>query len=447
MIKKRYIILIITLLFLIIGMLYFVFKVNNQKFNIKYEPIIEEQQTEIKKEEIIPYKEKLLNGAYPEIEQNMIAVYYDDGWKKANTEKEWYCYEKLNWANVIIPKNELIDYYKNLENDSLINLEDVLGFFVWIPRYEYKLFNVDNKRVKEQIIEINFVNKDTEKKTEIQNGLYYTHPAFSTDEGELNGFWIAKFEPTLEENIVKILPGKKTLVNINTKDMWDYAFSITGSYKLENQSRMITNMEWGAIAYLSYSNYSKQNNPNYKDLNKRIFINTAAGNDTTWDNVTTGCSSGRISGASSYKCPYAYDIDYYGTGASSTGTIYGIYDLAGGSWECVMGIVSDYPIKDNLAGYKGALPTNKRYYTLYKEGTMNDYKRGLIGDATKETLSNVVEDKSWNNNLAYFATKAFPFIKRGGTFRGGSFSGIFDYGITDALPRGDKTFRVIISKY
>lgn len=444
--KKRYIILIITLSILIIGMLYFIFKINSQKFSIKYEPVIEEKPIE-KKEEIITYKEELLNGAYPEIEQNMIPVYYENGWKKANTEKEWYSYEKLNWANVIVPKNELLDYYKNLENDSLINLEDVLGFFVWVPRYEYKLFNVDNKRVKEQTIEINFVNKDTEKKTEIQNGLFYTHPAFSTDEGELNGFWIAKFEPSLEENIVKILPGKKTLVNINTKDMWDYAFGITNSYKLENQSRMITNMEWGAIAYLSYSDYSKQSNPNYKDLNKRIFINSAAGNDTTWDNVTTGCSSGRISGASSYKCPYAYDVDYYGTGASSTGTIYGIYDLAGGSWECVMGIISEYPVNDNLAGYKGALPTNKRYYTLYKEGSMNDYKRGLIGDATRETLSSTVEDKSWNNNLAYFATKSFPFIKRGGTFRGGSFSGLFDYGITDALPRGDKTFRVIISKY
>ena len=67
----------------------------------------------------------------------------------------------------------------------------------------------------------------------------------------------------------------------------------------------------------------------------------------------TGCSAGTAINGASYRCPYSYDYPYYGTGASSIGTIYGIYDLAGGSWECVIkrrifivvfGIVTGYVI-------------------------------------------------------------------------------------------------------
>ncbi len=49
------------------------------------------------------------------------------------------------------------------------------------------------KPSNEQMIEVKFVNKDTLKKTTIANGLFYTHPAFSTKNGELSGFWIVKF--------------------------------------------------------------------------------------------------------------------------------------------------------------------------------------------------------------------------------------------------------------
>ena len=113
-----------------------------------------------------------------------------------------------------------------------------------------------------------------------------------------------------------------------------------------------------------------------------------------------------------------------------------------------MGIISDTTqIKNNIGGYDGIITQEKRYYTQYKSGNMYDYSRGLIGDATRETLSNTIENKSWSGNLAYFATNSYPWIKRGGTFRGGSNSGLFDFGITDALPRGDKTFRVILSMY
>ena len=393
------------------------------------------------------YKENILNGSDPILYDNLIAVnYVDGGWVKADLENEWYSYEKLNWANAVVVKDSKKYFYNNSDVGTQILKEDILGFFVWIPRFEYKLFNVEFKPVKEQMIEVKFVNKDDEKKTIIKNGLFYTHPAFSTSEGELSGFWIAKFEPSLDDGIVKILSNKETLVNLNMSQMWNYAINISSTYGLNVPSRIITNMEYGAIAALTYSQYGKRNNTDYSGLEKLVFLNTAMGN-SEWDKVMTGCSAGTAINGGSYRCPYSYDYPYYGTGASSTGTIYGIYDLAGGSWECVMGVVSGYPIKDYLGGYNGILPNNKRFYTFYRASDMYDYSRSIVGDMMGEVISATNHQKTWNGNNAYFATSSYPWVKRGGSFRGGSYSGIFDFGITNAIKRGDKTFRVILSEY
>lgn len=454
----KYKVIIVINVFILLLSSVFILLDKQQRAKIRYVNMVEENVNiiylthESNEEENNNYQEHILNGAVPELEDGMIAVYYDNGWRKADLTEKWYSYEELKWANVIVPKKEKLPELKNMEPHQIINEDDVQAYYVWIPRFEYKLFNVNYELVNEQIIDINFVNKDVLKKEVVENGLYYTHPAFTAKylDGstyELNGFWIAKFEPSLQDNIV-IKPNQHPLVSLNMADMWNYATNVSNDYGIALQSRIITNIEWGAIAYFSYSPYGKQNNPNYEGTNKNIFVNAAMGNPNTWDNLVTGCSSGRINGLGMSNCAYQYNEEYYGTGASSTGTIYGIYDLAGGAWECVMGIISNYPVADYRGGFNGSIPSETRYYTLYTESNnMFDYSRGLIGDATRETRSNKILDKSWNGNLAYFATSSFPWIKRGGTFRGGVYSGLFDYGITDALPRGDKTFRIILSKY
>ncbi|MBO4600710.1 MAG: hypothetical protein J5634_00520 [Bacilli bacterium] len=443
----------VTSTWLLLAFLYYK-QFTDVKVITKTKVIKRERVTEIYEniEEHIVYHDPTLNGADPELTDQMIPVIYDGVyWVKANMQNKWYDYEKLMWANVVIPKPEFLKKYQNAEPGVVIPEENIYAYFVWVPRYEYELFNVDNKPVKEQMIRVKFVNKDTEKKTSLINGAYYTHPAFTANYSdksyELNGFWIAKFEPSLNNSdVVEIKPGKKTLVNLNYADMWNYVVKMRADYNLDYEPRIITNMEWGAIAYLSYSQYSKLNNDDYNAKNKRIFSNTARGNYTTYDKMTTGCSGAKFYGMGDSTCLYSYDIPYYGQGASSTGTIYGIYDLSGGAWECTWSIVGTYPLKKNIGGYKGELPDNTRYYTLYKpSNNMYDYSRGQIGDATVETRSKTIENSSWQGNLAYLATTQFPWIKRGGTPKGGGYSGIFDYGITDAKARNDKTFRVIIS--
>ena len=393
------------------------------------------------------YKEDILNGSDPILYDNLIAVnYVDGGWVKADLTSEWYSYENFNWANAVVVKNSKKDFYNNSDVGTQILKDDTLGFFVWIPRFEYKLFNVEFKPIEEQMIDVRFVNKNDQKNTIIKNGLFYTHPAFSTTNGELSGFWIAKFEPSLNNETIEILSNKETLVNLNMAEMWKYATGVSFSYGLNVPSRIITNMEYGAIATLTYSQYGKRNNEDYLGLEKLVFLNTAMGN-SDWDKILTGCSAGTAINGASYRCPYSYDYPYYGTGASSTGTIYGIYDLAGGSWECVMGIVSSYPIRDYLGGYNGVLPNNKKFYTFYRASNMYDYSRSIVGDMMGEVISISDIKKTWNGNNAYFATLSYPWVKRGGSFRGGRYSGIFDFGITDAIKRGDKTFRVILSEY
>ncbi len=75
-----------------------------------------------------------------------------------------------------------------------------------------------------------------------------------------------------------------------------------------------------------------------------------------------------------------------GTKASTTGTVYGIYDMAGGSWEYVAGCING---QENS---KFGVPAGQsKYVDLYTNpgNTNTNYEGAHTGDATKET-------KRWN---------------------------------------------------
>ena len=96
-------------------------------------------------------------------------------------------------------------------------------------------------------------------------------------------------------------------------------------------THMMKNSEWGSVAYLSQSKYGKLGNTNFSGTNKEIYQNKS-------DQFITGCSYGSPSNTNTdYGCHYTYEKEITGTGASTTGTIYGIYDMSGGAWEYVMG--------------------------------------------------------------------------------------------------------------
>ena len=82
-----------------------------------------------------------------DIDDNMIPIYYagnnTDGsaiWKVANVSNpgEWYDYTKKQWANAVTVQSGKLTTYKN-KPGTVINNNDVLGYWVYIPRYAYEV--------------------------------------------------------------------------------------------------------------------------------------------------------------------------------------------------------------------------------------------------------------------------------------------------------------------
>ena len=118
--------------------------------------------------------------------------------------------------------------------------------------------------------------------------------------------------------------------------------------------------------------------------------------------------------------------------ASSTGNIYGIYDLSGGAYEYVMGNMSSgsgsytYNAKSAGSNFSYSASTAK-YIDTYaygiSYGDQTAYNRARLGDATGEVVSSSYT--AWNNDYAYFVNSANPWFARGGGYNSGSSAGVF----------------------
>ena len=74
----------------------------------------------------------------------------------ADTSENWYNYCDKRWANAVI----LEDGASYSVGDT-IQESDIQSYFVWIPKYKYKLWNVDTPSKKVHEIEIVFDETDT----------------------------------------------------------------------------------------------------------------------------------------------------------------------------------------------------------------------------------------------------------------------------------------------
>lgn len=211
----------------------------------------------------------------PKLVEGMIPVVWnetDSKWQVvSSTDTNWYNYDTTNkkWANVMMPDTTATSYSVGDE----ITESDLGSMFVWIPRYEYKInyYTDDTKTTSSETqtvygtIDINFIATDITTPT---TG-YTIHPAFTdgTSNGFLNGewdskidgFWMAKFESTINSDKVQQLPNIKNTTKEEVSKMYDKAKSATYSLSTESasliNSHMTKNSEWGAVAYLTYSQY------------------------------------------------------------------------------------------------------------------------------------------------------------------------------------------------
>ena len=440
------------------------------------------------------YKEEDLNGADPVIDGDLVPVIIEsDGTvKKADLENSWYNYTNKEWANAVILKTN-----KEYKNEEVIPEENIKQYYVWIPRYKYQLWNVGSGTLdsdsnypngtSESPINIVFEGVTTEESKGNQNGEWLTHPAF-TNFGT-NGIWVGKFETSYDE---ETFTNKDTFLTTNTK--YNLATdsskiivkpnvrsltsrSVSQFYTLgkntneELNSHMMTNMEWGATAYLTYSAYGKCNENSCEEVYINN-VNTGYLNDTqkftgqwSYGATITGCSGETASAAVMSNMDSCKSGNtYIEAKASTTGNITGIYDMSGGNWEYVMGVITInnklVSGKNNLynGGFNGIYgapesdesgatqleKTNgidypdSRYYNLYpykyelNTDKWYDYTSGLLGDATKEIANTKINASGgnrglWFSDYATFPATAYPWFRRGGNFGNGSLAGVFGF--------------------
>ncbi|NLL44698.1 MAG: type II secretion system protein [Mollicutes bacterium] len=357
--------------------------------------------------------------------EGMIPIYWDSNnvVRKADINNaegahQWYDYDEQMWANVVLVTESTRNAYINATPGTEIIEDDVLAYLVWIPRYRYKLFNVESAIIDPQEIEIEFEDRNVTKSNGSENGEWLTHPAFTFGDEELNGFWVGKFETTGDATTPTIKPGVSALrsENISTQFATAKKFNNVSTYGLSSDAdaHMMKNMEWGAVAYLSHSKYGKNN---------EIEINSNK-------NYYTGGGSSNA---------YITNI-----GQSTTGNVYGVYDMSGGAYEYVMGGMYNSDGTTIRLGSSGFVQATidgtemEKYIDKYAYGTSSsDYTRRKLGDATGET-------RGWYSDFASFVRSSGPWFRRGGNYSSGTTAGAFTFSIGSGTSLSDDGFRLAV---
>ena len=301
------------------------------------------------------------NDCQVDLDANMIPVKYTGDinhaeWTSlANREDaahqgEWYDYKDnskkdTKWANAVTVKPETLGKYRG--QNKVVDQADILGHWVYIPRYAYEVMRRDgtDKPVPAQNFLISFEKTTTPKRvpaacpeqgkdyrTECYldrdyikgkpsaQGTWATHPAFTFGTkklngrdvpNELNGIWFAKFETTGSVQQPTVLPNEKHINSktngvgkIKIRAFYEIAKSLgvkdqanTAGMKLDGvtsnnnnlsrySSHLVNNTDWGAATYLSASNYGAGYNGvqiNGDDVNIR------QDNETKYRGSITGC--------------------------------------------------------------------------------------------------------------------------------------------------------------
>ncbi len=396
----------------------------------------------------------------PELLNNMVPIYYNgENWIVSDgTQQQWYSYDEKGWANAVV-----LNTTKNI--GEIVDESDIDLWYVWIPRYKYQLFNADNGSVNPQEIQIQFESgtastgtvsctdnisgtdgtTSSETCTNASNGNWYTHPAFTLGTDELTGFWVGKFEVSGSTSKIKIKPNVRSLRNQTVSSFFTAIQNISDTYSLNGDSHMMKNMEWGAVAYLSHSKYGMIEEV-YINNSSSYYTGRSGGNvGGSTNTVATQYPSDSTSSNSYYSYGYyTYDgkiVNYdgsigdyatdrtLGTKASTTGNIYGVYDMSGGAYEYVMGnmVNSSGAFYSSLAEF--STPPDSIYYDSYTYGTSyTNHERGKLGDATKETLKTFGSNTGgWYSDYAYFPYSSYSWFYRGGSCSNGSIAGLFSF--------------------
>ncbi len=334
----------------------------------------------------------------PKISTNMELVKFDDNtgtWLVDKTNSSY------SYIDTSVNGNENKSQWANARVTTQVGDETMESYFVWIPRYAYKItyYTDENKTTISETptiygtINIIFI-KGTGKegadgticKYASENPTasdYIIHPAFTDDvdnggwNSQIAGIWIGKYETARSDSegatqgsatTLKVQPGVTSYRSESIGNMYTNALA----YNTDLKSHMLKNSEWGAVAYLTESKYGRNGT--------EVTINN---NGTTY-----------YTGGGAEK---AYVTN---TPQSSTGNVYGIYDLSGNAYEYV---AAGYQEQSSIGTTNGS----NEYGTVYTGTSVSsEYK---YGDAIYET-------SGWNSDGAGFVYLDHPFFLRGGYY-------------------------------
>ena len=376
--------------------------------------------------------EKLVGGEYSEEEGVNTPKYYESqmtpikwngsAWvETTGDDEEWYDYSAKKWANAKTSDGSM---------------------WVWIPRYAYSItsmYHTKGDATTAGTIEVEFMkgtsNESASGRTNFNNasgqGNWNIHPAF-TYGSTVSGIWVAKFEAshtgcttdvsTGQTNTnstsltLQVKPGVTSWRSITIGNM----YTVCQNYNSVLNSHLMKNDEWGAVAYLSKSKYGKETEEVWIN-NSSSFITGSAGNS-----AVASSDTGTTNDYTSTQ----------GVKASTTGNVYGVYDMSGGSWEYVAAYVNNG--NDNLTIYGSSLVNGdaktKNVYTMGSGDTRQanyNANASKYGDAAYETSSGTYnasgdsDSQSWYADYSYFPYSGWPFFYRGGFYGDATGAGVF----------------------
>ncbi len=300
---------------------------------------------------------------------------------QAKTDTSWYDYSSKKWANI----------YTNNNNNK--------AYWVWIPRYAYKITNSHSSSASQ--IDIKFLSGTSNVAVDGSSTTGYTvHPAFTFGGKQLSGIWVAKYEasssqPTKTQSSepylgaslgggnvtdleVRVLPSVYSWRYISEGNIQTVSMNMTSSQGSvgvnENiDTHQMKNVEWGAIAYLSQSKYGQEPwiNP-YGDTMYNSWKMKTGYAGTSKNSHILSDGNSELS---------AYNTSN-GVNASTTGNIYGVYDISGGAWEKTASLINNGNGNISAYGKSEHIDNNKikseyvKYYDIYDPG--NDEKEGGV---------------------------------------------------------------------
>ncbi len=320
------------------------------------------------------------------------------------------------------------------------------SYFVWIPRFAYRItyYESENSTTPTGYWDGKGLQKadknvqyplDEGIETVTANGeSYIVHPAFMKDDdktglenyarggwdSDLSGFWIAKYEMSRENSSdggttwtpngfanysggnYAVTEEKKNYVRVVSKPgvtSWRYntisnMYINCYNYDRSKESHMMKNSEWGAVTYLTHSKYGRNGN--------RLDVNNSS-------EYLTGNGGGSPNASAAEGITNAYDTEV-GARASTTGNIYGVYDMAGGAWEYTAtwnALAPEDKFYSDNASFASKNGTSTKYATAYRNNIDSESMHGealwgitKIGDAKKE-VTYLTWATSWFGNWSW----------------------------------------------